>query len=101
MSSWKGVHAFSQPLVVKNAPDQVVVSTPMHFANIMRLKAAGERELVPMRWGFAGKDHANPARAARPWTGFAPSPRRSAPPLLLRHARRLTLKAMGDRLGNG
>jgi len=73
---------------------------PDALCNIMRLKAAGERELVPMRWGFAGKDHANPARAARPWTGFAPSPRRSAPPLLLRHARRFTLKAMGDRLGN-
>jgi len=28
----EGVHAFSQPLVVKNAPDPVVVSTPMHFA---------------------------------------------------------------------
>ena len=34
----------------------------MRMANIMRLNAAGERELVPMRWGFAGKDDTNPAR---------------------------------------
>lgn len=34
----------------------------MRFANIMRLNAAGERELASMRWGFAGKDDANPAR---------------------------------------
>jgi putative SOS response-associated peptidase YedK len=28
----------------------------------MRLNAQGERELVPMRWGFAGRDDKNPAR---------------------------------------
>lgn len=62
LSSWQEVHAFSQPLVVKQAGDELVVSTPMRFANIMRLNAAGARELVPMRWGFAGKDDHNPAR---------------------------------------
>jgi putative SOS response-associated peptidase YedK len=62
LRSWREVHAFSQPLVVKQATDEVVVSTPMRFANIMRLNAAGARELVPMRWGFAGKDDPNPAR---------------------------------------
>ena len=62
LSSWREVHAFSQPLVVKVATDEVVVSTPMRFANIMRLNAAGARELVLMRWGFAGKDDPNPAR---------------------------------------
>jgi putative SOS response-associated peptidase YedK len=62
MSSWEEVHAFSQPLVVKSDADDVVVSTPMRFAKIMRLNAAGERELVSMRWGFAGKDDATPAR---------------------------------------
>lgn len=62
LSSWSEVHAFSQPLVVKGNGEEVVVSTPMRFANIMRLNAAGERELVPMRWGFAGKDDSNPAR---------------------------------------
>jgi len=61
MSSWQEVYAFSQPLVVK-ADDQAVVSTPMRTANIMRLNAAGERELVPMRWGSAGMDDANPSR---------------------------------------
>jgi putative SOS response-associated peptidase YedK len=62
LSSWSEVHAFSQPLVVEGNGEEVVVSTPMRFANIMRLNAAGERELVPMRWGFAGKDDPNPAR---------------------------------------
>ena len=55
LSSWQEVHAFSQPLVIKGCADEVVVSTPMRFANIMRLSAAGARELAPMRWGFAGK----------------------------------------------
>ena len=34
----------------------------MRLANIMRLNADGERELVSMRWGFAGKDDSNPSR---------------------------------------
>lgn len=62
LSSWQEVHAFSQPLVVKDGAEGVIVSTPMRFANIMRLNASGARELVPMRWGFAGKDDQNPAR---------------------------------------
>lgn len=62
LSSWQEVHAFSQPLVVKDGAGEVIVSTPMRFANIMRLNAAGARELVPMRWGFAGEDDPNPAR---------------------------------------
>lgn len=62
LSSWQEVHAFSQPLVMKGRADEVVVSTPMRFANIIRLNAAGARELAPMRWGFAGKEDSNPAR---------------------------------------
>lgn len=62
MSSWQEVHAFSQPLILKKPDDQVVVATPMRFANIMGLNARGERELVPMRWGFAGKDDRAPTR---------------------------------------
>jgi putative SOS response-associated peptidase YedK len=61
-SSWQEVHAFSQPLVIKREVDEVVVSTPMRTANVMRLNAAGEREMVPMRWGFAGHDDPNPSR---------------------------------------
>ena len=61
MATWAEVYAFSQPLVVKSG-EEVVVSTPMRFAKIMNLNAAGERELVPMRWGFAGKDDATPSR---------------------------------------
>ena len=34
----------------------------MRFANIIRLNAAGEREVVSMRWGFAGKGDLNPSR---------------------------------------
>lgn len=59
MASWRDVHAFSQPLT---ETDSEVVSTPMRFANIIRLNEAGEREVVPMRWGFAGKGDANPSR---------------------------------------
>jgi putative SOS response-associated peptidase YedK len=62
MASWQEVHAFSQPLVLAGAVAEVVVATPMRFANIMRLNASGERELVSMRWSFAGKDDATPAR---------------------------------------
>lgn len=59
MSSWRDVHAFSQPLA---ETDSEVVSTPMRFANIIRLNDAGEREVVPMRWGFAAKGDKNPSR---------------------------------------
>jgi putative SOS response-associated peptidase YedK len=62
MSSWQEVHAFSHPLAVKQPADQAVVSTPMRFANIMRLDAQGERVLVAMRWGFAGKGDRAPTR---------------------------------------
>ncbi len=62
MSSWQEVHAFSQPLIMKNPADEAVVSTPMRFANIMRLGATAARELVAMRWGFAGRDDPAPTR---------------------------------------
>ena len=61
-ASWQEVHAFSQPLVIKAGGDEVVVSTPMRTANIVRLGEAGEREMVSMRWGFAGHDDPNPSR---------------------------------------
>lgn len=59
MASWRDVHAFSQPLA---ETDSEVISTPMRFANIIRLSEAGEREVVSMRWSFAGKSDKNPAR---------------------------------------
>ena len=63
MYSWSEVHVFSQPIgAVRSDTDEVVVSTPMRMANIMRLNAAGDREMVPMRWGFAGAGDANPGR---------------------------------------
>lgn len=61
LSSWNEVHAFSQPLTV-GGQGEVVISTPMRFANIMRLGGEGAREMVSMRWGFAGKDDAAPTR---------------------------------------
>jgi putative SOS response-associated peptidase YedK len=61
LASWQEVHAFSQPLVAKPG-DEAIVSTPMRMAQIMRLNADGERELVPMRWGFAGKNDTTPSR---------------------------------------
>lgn len=62
MATWNEVVAFSQPLTVPADKAGVIVSTPMRFANILRLNAAGQRELVSMRWGFAGKNDANPSR---------------------------------------
>lgn len=62
LASWEEVHAFSQPLVLKPGPAELVVSTPMRTARIMRLDAEGRRELVTMRWGFAGMDDRNPSR---------------------------------------
>jgi putative SOS response-associated peptidase YedK len=59
LASWRDVHAFSQPL---GETESVVVSTPMRFANVIRLNEAQEREVVEMRWGFAGKGDANPSR---------------------------------------
>ena len=46
--SWQQVHAFSQPLVV-DRPDELVISTPMRPAHIMRLDPNGRRIMVPMR----------------------------------------------------
>ena len=62
MYSWQEVHAFSQPLGAANGTDQVVISTPMRPARIMRLDAGGKRELIEMRWGFAGRDDTAPTR---------------------------------------
>lgn len=62
MATWNEVVAFSQPLTAPIKKAGVVVSTPMRFANIMRLNAAGQREMVSMRWGFAGKSDASPSR---------------------------------------
>lgn len=61
LASWREVHAFSQPLTLDpTAP--LVVSTPMRFANILRLDAQGAREVIPMRWGFPDRAASNPAR---------------------------------------
>ena len=62
MNSWQGAEAFTQHLGVANGTDEIVISTPMRLAKIMRLNALGERELVEMRWGFAGKDDTVPSR---------------------------------------
>jgi putative SOS response-associated peptidase YedK len=58
-SSWREVHTFSQPLTVPTG--ELVVSTPMRPAYIMRLNANGEREMVPMRWGFSGVNDNTPS----------------------------------------
>ena len=52
MATWQEVVAFSQPLVAMPEGQPVTISTPMRMARIMRLGEGGERELVPMRWGF-------------------------------------------------
>ncbi|NWH07460.1 MAG: SOS response-associated peptidase family protein [Alphaproteobacteria bacterium] len=63
MARWKGVVAFSQPLqAATGANDEIITATPMRLAHVLRLGAAGQREVVPMRWGFSDKRAANPAR---------------------------------------
>lgn len=62
LSSWKEVHAFSQPLLLREAQDEIVVATPMMFAQVLRLNADGAREVSPMRWGFSDRRAPNPAR---------------------------------------
>lgn len=62
LASWAELHAFSQPLAAAPPDAPVVVSTPMRFARIVRLDAGGARETVAMRWGFADRNAANPAR---------------------------------------
>lgn len=62
MATWCEVVDFSQPLTVPAEPSAILTATPMRFANIMRLNAVGQREMVSMRWGFAGMNDANPSR---------------------------------------
>ena len=69
MASWSEVTQFSRSLArppgsegEPGANDDSVVSTPMRFANIIRLDDAGRREVVAMRWGFAERGAATPAR---------------------------------------
>ena len=61
MSSWRELHAFSQPLTI-DPDDTVVTSTPMRFAHILRLGTDGLREMVPMRLGFADRNAAAPGQ---------------------------------------
>jgi putative SOS response-associated peptidase YedK len=62
LSTWAEVHAFSQPLTASPDGTPAVISTPMRFANILRLDAEGKRELVAMRWGFPDRSAKNPSR---------------------------------------
>lgn len=62
LATWEEVVAFSQPMAVPADKSGIVVATPMRFASIMRSNADGQREMVSMRWGFAGKGDATPGR---------------------------------------
>lgn len=53
MASWQEVVAFSQPLTALPEDQPVTVSTPMRIAKVLRLGEDGQREIVPMRWGFS------------------------------------------------
>jgi len=61
LSTWREVVAFSQPLG-QGGPAQVVVATPMRMARVIGLDGKGERSNVAMRWGFADRRAAGPAR---------------------------------------
>src|ERR1043165_4679577 len=63
MSSWRQVHAFSQPLgrEASNDDDRVVIYRPMDpMPVIIWDQAEQRRRIVPMRWGFPHRS--NPMR---------------------------------------
>ena len=61
MVSWRQVHDYAQAFTV--APgDEVTTATPMRMASIICLDAAGQRQVQPMRWGFADLKASNPNR---------------------------------------
>lgn len=62
MASWREVHAFSGPLVLKMEDDAVITSTPMRMAQILHLDDSGARVMTPMRWGFSKKSAVSPSR---------------------------------------
>jgi putative SOS response-associated peptidase YedK len=53
MAAWAGVVEYSR--MIPEPATAVVTATPMRSVAVIRLNAAGERETVPMRWGFV--DH--------------------------------------------
>ncbi len=52
MMSWQGVHDLSD-LIGQPAGGAEDYTTPMRFADVIRLDASGKRETARMRWGFA------------------------------------------------
>lgn len=62
LATWEEVVEFSQPMTVPADKSGIVVAMPMRFASIMRLNAAGQREMVSMRWGFACQGDATPGQ---------------------------------------
>ncbi len=64
MYSWREVHDFLTPPAgpaLDETPPAIVV-TPMRFASVLILGASGTPEIAQMRWGFADRRAANPAR---------------------------------------
>lgn len=57
MYSRQDVHAFSKPLGDMRNDDDVVISTPMRMAKIMRARPIGSRRVILLR-----KRHAPPRR---------------------------------------
>src|ERR1700689_211965 len=51
----------ASPLAEQSA-DEIDTVTPMRFARILRLDAAGAREAVAMRWGFSALGAQNPSK---------------------------------------
>lgn len=49
MYSWQDVHAFSKPLGDIRASDEVVISTPMRMAKIMRARPIGSCRVILLR----------------------------------------------------
>jgi putative SOS response-associated peptidase YedK len=59
--SWRQVHAYLRHWTVIT-PDEPVSVTPMRFATLLHRDAKGGLAMAPMRWGFADRNAANPAR---------------------------------------
>lgn len=66
MYTWAQVHAFSTPITIPAMAtppeDAVRIVTPMRMASVLHIDDQGARQTTQMRWGFADRNAANPAR---------------------------------------
>ena len=67
MMSWQAVRALSD-LVGRDeaqAPDEIVIGTPMRLCRVIHLNGTGRRDNSSMRWGFADRRAKSPLERPR------------------------------------